>query len=101
MHFNRGHLVPENSIFLDPKVKYAMMGVLNGTYLEEAEMVDLEEVAEYQCIPVIKIPPKGIYNRFALIKCPIALALCGILLTSEVKSWKSWKINFTQHSRKL
>jgi len=58
VHFNRGHLVPENSIFLDPKVKYAMMGVLNGTYLEEAEMVDLEKVAEYQCIPVIKMPPK-------------------------------------------
>ena len=77
VHFNRGYLVPENAIFLDSKAKYAMMGTLNGTFLEEAELVDLEKVAEYQCMPVIKIPLRDpqitpqrcVFNKF----CPIKI----------------------------
>ena len=73
IHFNNGQFTPENTIFLDSNAKYAMMGILNGTHLEEAEMIDLEEIAEYRCIPILKIPPKGIYNRLALIKCSLFL----------------------------
>ena len=57
VHFNHGHLVMEKSIVIDTSAKYALMGNLNQRhYLEEAEMVDLEQIAEYKCMTVLKIP---------------------------------------------
>ena len=59
VHFDNGHLVMERSIVIDANAKYALMGNLNQRhYLEEAEMVDLEQMAEYKCMPVLKIPQK-------------------------------------------
>ena len=57
VHFNKGHLVMEKSIVIDTNAKFAFMGNLNRRhYLEEAEMVDLEQIAEYKCMLVLKIP---------------------------------------------
>ena len=57
VHFNKGHLVMERSIVIDNNAKFAFMGNLNRRhYLEEAEMVDLEQIAEYKCMLVLKIP---------------------------------------------
>ena len=57
VHFNKGYLVMEKSIVIDTNAKFALMGNLNQRhYLEEAEMVDLEQIAEYKCMTVLKIP---------------------------------------------
>ena len=56
VHFNHGNLVHENSIVIDTNAKYAMIGTLNRTHLVDAEMVHLEDIAKYQCMPVLKMP---------------------------------------------
>ena len=56
VHFNHGNLVHENTIVMDTNAKYAMIGTLNKTHLVDAEMVHLEDIAEYQCMPVLKMP---------------------------------------------
>ena len=67
VHFNHGHLVMEKSIVIDTSAKYALMGNLNQThYLEEAEMVDLEQIAEYKCMTVLKIPQNDPQAQYIL-----------------------------------
>ena len=57
----------EKSIVIDTSAKYALMGNLNQThYLEEAEMVDLEQIAEYKCMTVLKIPQNDPQAQYIL-----------------------------------
>ena len=58
VHFNHGNLVRDKTIVIDTHAKYAMIGTLHKTHLVEAEMVDLEKIAEYHCMPVLKLPLK-------------------------------------------
>ena len=57
----------EKSIVIDTGAKYALMGNLNQThFLEEAEMVDLEQIAEYKCMTVLKIPQNDPQAQYIL-----------------------------------
>jgi hypothetical protein len=60
VHFNQGHLVPQNVILLDKKS--SMMGQLvNESYLEAAYQVKLENTGDFKCIQVVQIPSKNVH----------------------------------------
>ena len=72
----------EKSIVIDTSAKYALMGNLNKThYLEEAEMVDLEQIAEYKCMTVLKIPQNDPQAQYIL-------GDSGFFLDFKVSRWR-------------
>ena len=71
----------EKSIVIDTGAKYALMGNLNQThFLEEAEMVDLEQIAEYKCMTVLKIPQNDPQAQYIL-------GDSGFFLDFKVSRW--------------
>jgi hypothetical protein len=60
VHFDQGHLVPQNVILLENKS--ALMGQLaNDSYLEDVHQVKLENTADFKCLQVVQIPSKNVH----------------------------------------
>jgi hypothetical protein len=57
VHFDQGHLVPDNVVLLDHDAEWAMMGKLvNDSYLEDVRKIDVDWIGEYKCLTVLRLP---------------------------------------------
>ena len=72
LHFFRGQLIPDNTVLFDVRSRFAMMGTLvNGSILDQAQLVEVDQVGLYRdIIPVIKLPPWDAKERCQRLQSP-------------------------------
>ena len=53
VHFDNGALVEENVVLVDFEAEWGLKGrLVNNTYLEDAQKIDLDWVSDYKCLQV-------------------------------------------------
>ena len=72
LHFFQGQLIPDKTVVFDVKSRFAMMGTLvNGSILDPAQLVEVDQVGLYRdIIPVIKLPLWDSEERNQRLKSP-------------------------------
>ena len=83
LHLKNGQIIPQNVVSVNIRKNTGVIGTLvNGQFLEQAQDISVNWVADYKCLKVVTLPSIGKKNAFKNYE-PFALNTSCI---SELKS---------------
>ena len=65
LHLKNGQIIPQNVVSVNIRKNTGVIGTLvNGQFLEQAQDISVNWVADYKCLKVVTLPSIGKKNAF-------------------------------------